>query len=125
MHVAGMRLARRMLTFPAALLHVSGRVRAGAEKVSDAQLITWMRANVTTDQHETGTAAMMPARAWRCRRYEPESVRNGECLGWLVSLSRAQWRCTDIDWIGLLDASIIPFPVSAHMVSNQKGVLVG
>lgn len=60
MHVAGMRLARRMLTSPPLSSTFLGEFEPGAEKVSDAQLITWMRANVTTDQHETGTAAMMP-----------------------------------------------------------------
>lgn len=60
MHIAGMRLARRMLTSPPLSSTFLGEFEPGAEKVTDEQLISWMRANATTDQHETGTASMMP-----------------------------------------------------------------
>lgn len=49
-----------MLTSPPLSSTFLGEFEPGAEKVSDEQLVTWMRANVTTDQHETGTASMMP-----------------------------------------------------------------
>ena len=55
-----MRLARRMLTSAPLNSTFLGEFEPGAEKVTDEQLISWMRANATTDQHETGTASMMP-----------------------------------------------------------------
>jgi hypothetical protein len=37
-----------------------GEFEPGAEKTTDAQLEGWLRANATSDNHETGTASMMP-----------------------------------------------------------------
>ncbi|KLO09499.1 alcohol oxidase [Schizopora paradoxa] len=102
MHIAGMRLARRMLTSPPLNATFLGEFEPGAEKVTDDQLISWMRANATTDQHETGTASMMPRE-----------------LGGVVDTNLKVYGTQNVR---VADASIIPFPVSAHMSSTVYAI---
>ncbi|KLO09498.1 alcohol oxidase [Schizopora paradoxa] len=102
MHVAGMRLARRMLTSPPLSSTFLGEFEPGAEKTSDEQLVAWMRANVTTDQHETGTASMMPRE-----------------LGGVVDTNLKVYGTQNVR---VADASIIPFPVSAHMSATVYAI---
>ena len=37
-----------------------GEFEPGSDKSTDAQIETWLRANATSDNHETGTNAMLP-----------------------------------------------------------------
>ena len=59
-HIGGVRLARSMLTSPPLGNYYRGEFEPGADKTSDAQIESWLRANATSDNHETGTLAMMP-----------------------------------------------------------------
>lgn len=59
-HVASVRLARRMLTSDPLGEFFISEFEPGAEKTSDAQIENWLRANVTSDNHETGSNAMLP-----------------------------------------------------------------
>lgn len=59
-HVASVHFARRMLTSgPLGEFFIS-EFEPGAEKTTDAQIENWLRANVTSDNHETGSNAMLP-----------------------------------------------------------------
>ncbi|THH06520.1 hypothetical protein EW145_g4025 [Phellinidium pouzarii] len=97
-HVGGVRLARRMLTAPPLGETFLGEFEPGANKTSDAQIEAWLRANATSDNHETGTCAMMP-----------------RALGGVVDTSLLVYGTSNVR---VVDASIIPFPISAHIVSD-------
>ena len=59
-HIAGMKLARRMLIAPPLNESFISEFEPGAEKVTDEEILAWMRTAIAPDQHETGTAAMLP-----------------------------------------------------------------
>ena len=59
-HVASVKLARKMLTSAPLGDFFLGEFEPGAEKTTDAQIETWLRANATSDNHETGSVAMLP-----------------------------------------------------------------
>ena len=59
-HVASVKLARKMLTSGPLGIGFLSEFEPGSNITTDAQIETWLRANVTSDNHETGTNAMLP-----------------------------------------------------------------
>ena len=59
-HVSSVSLARKMLQTPPLGDYFLGEFEPGADKMTEAEIETWMRANVTSDNHETGSLSMMP-----------------------------------------------------------------
>jgi len=101
-HIGGIRLARRMLTSKPLGDSFLGEFEPGAEKTTDAQIGGWLRANATSDNHETGTAAMMPRE-----------------LGGVVDTNLKVYGTANVR---VADASIIPFPISAHISSTVYAI---
>ncbi|TFK32888.1 alcohol oxidase [Crucibulum laeve] len=97
-HVAGIQLGRRMLKFPPLNSIYQGEFEPGADRVTDSDVEAWARAVVTSDNHEVGTMAMMPRE-----------------LGGVVD---TKLRIYGIDNVRVVDASIIPLPISAHLSST-------
>ncbi|KAH8119486.1 alcohol oxidase [Phellopilus nigrolimitatus] len=97
-HVGGVRLARRMLTSPPLGDSFRGEFEPGAARVSDAEIAAWLRANVASDNHETGTCAMLP-----------------RTQGGVVDTDLRVYGTANVR---VVDASIIPFPISAHLSST-------
>lgn len=94
----------------------------GAEKTSDAQLEGWLRANATSDNHETGSAAMLPRELGgvvdtRLKVYGTSNVRVVGAYDTLPQSGR-QLLIYSCVLLRSTDASIIPFPISAHIVSS-------
>ncbi|KAI5120967.1 hypothetical protein M0805_006639 [Coniferiporia weirii] len=101
-HVGGVRLARKMLTSRPLGDTFLGEFEPGAEKTSDVQIEAWLRANATSDNHETGSCAMMPRE-----------------LGGVVDTNLLVY---GTDNVRVVDASVIPFPVSAHLSSTVYAI---
>jgi len=101
-HIGGVRLARRMLTSKPLGNAFLGEFEPGAEKTTDDQIGGWLRANVTSDNHETGTASMMPRE-----------------LGGVVDTNLKVYGTVNVR---VADASIIPFPISAHLSSTVYAI---
>ncbi|KAG7096694.1 hypothetical protein E1B28_004108 [Marasmius oreades] len=106
--IAAARLSRRVLTSPP-LSSLStgetipgGAVPDGADRGSDAQWRSWIQKNYGAVAHPIGTAAMM-------RR----------SLGGVVD---AQLKVYDTSNVRVVDASIMPLQVSAHLSSTLYGV---
>ncbi|KAJ7485944.1 alcohol oxidase [Mycena latifolia] len=108
MQVAGARLARRILTTAPLSSLSTGEVIPGsavpdnAQRGTDAAWQTWIKNGFASVAHPIGTAAMM---------------RRG--LGGVVD---AQLTVYDTTNVRVVDASILPLQVSAHLSSTLYGV---
>lgn len=59
-HVAGIKLARKMLTTPPMDSIYQGEFEPGSDKQTDEAIEDWLRGVVGSDNHETGTLSMLP-----------------------------------------------------------------
>ncbi|KAJ7128446.1 alcohol oxidase [Mycena epipterygia] len=96
--VGGIKLARRMLVAPPLDSIYDGEFEPGADKDTDAKIEEWLRSVVTSDNHEVGSLSMMP-----------------QSLGGVVD---AKLRIYGTENVRVADASIIPFPLNAHLAST-------
>ncbi|KAJ7263674.1 alcohol oxidase [Mycena haematopus] len=96
--VGGIKLARRMLVAPPLDSIYAGEFEPGADKKTDADIEAWLRSVVASDNHEVGSLSMMP-----------------QSLGGVVDTSLKVYGTANVR---VADASIIPFPVSAHLSST-------
>ncbi|KAJ7823795.1 alcohol oxidase [Mycena olivaceomarginata] len=96
--VGGIKLARRMLVAPPLDSIYAGEFEPGADKTTDADIEGWLRGVVASDNHEVGSLSMMP-----------------QGLGGVVDTSLKVYGTANVR---VADASIIPFPVSAHLSST-------
>lgn len=101
-HVAGIKLARKMLTTPPMDSIYQGEFEPGADKQTDEAIAEWLRGVVGSDNHETGSLSMLPKE-----------------LGGVVDTSL---RVYGLSNVRVADASIIPFPVSAHLSSTVYAI---
>ncbi|KAJ7035136.1 alcohol oxidase [Mycena alexandri] len=108
MQVAGARLARRILTSPPLSSLSTGETIPGsavpdnASRGTDAAWQTWIKNGFASVAHPIGTAAMM--------RRE---------LGGVVD---AQLTVYDTSNVRVVDASVVPLQISAHLSSTLYGV---
>ncbi|KAF8212664.1 alcohol oxidase [Mycena galopus ATCC 62051] len=96
--VGGIKLARRMLVAPPLDSIYEGEFEPGANRTTDAEIEDWLRGVVASDNHEVGSLSMMP-----------------QSLGGVVDTSLKVYGTANVR---VADASIIPFPVSAHLSST-------
>ncbi|KAJ7264152.1 alcohol oxidase [Mycena rebaudengoi] len=96
--VGGIKLARKMLVAPPLDSIYSGEFEPGAEKDTDDKIEDWLRNVVASDNHEVGSLSMMP-----------------QSLGGVVDTSLKVYGTANVR---VADASIIPFPISAHLSST-------
>ncbi|KAJ7464159.1 alcohol oxidase [Mycena latifolia] len=96
--VGGIKLARRMLVAPPLDSIYAGEFEPGTDKDSDAKIEEWLRGVVASDNHEVGSLSMMP-----------------QDLGGVVDTALKVYGTKNVR---VADASIIPFPVSAHLSST-------
>ncbi|KAJ6483644.1 alcohol oxidase [Mycena vulgaris] len=96
--VGGIKLARKMLVAPPLNSIYAGEFEPGADKDTDAKIEEWLRGVVASDNHEVGSLSMMP-----------------QSLGGVVDTSLKVYGTANVR---VADASIIPFPVSAHLSST-------
>ncbi|KAF7342208.1 Alcohol oxidase [Mycena venus] len=96
--VGGIKLARKMLVAPPLDSIYAGEFEPGADKKTDADIEAWLRGVVASDNHEVGSLSMMP-----------------QSLGGVVDTSLKVYGTANVR---VADASIIPFPVSAHLSST-------
>ncbi|KAJ7089030.1 alcohol oxidase [Mycena crocata] len=96
--VGGIKLARKMLVAPPLDSIYAGEFEPGADKDTDAKIEEWLRGVVASDNHEVGSLSMLP-----------------QSLGGVVDTSLKVYGTANVR---VADASIIPFPVSAHLSST-------
>ncbi|KAJ6600307.1 alcohol oxidase [Mycena vulgaris] len=96
--VGGIKLARRMLLAPPLDSIYDGEFEPGVDKDTDTKIEEWLRGVVTSDNHEVGSLSMMP-----------------QSLGGVVD---TKLRIYGTENVRVADASIIPFPLNAHLVCN-------
>ncbi|KAJ6616015.1 alcohol oxidase [Mycena sp. CBHHK59/15] len=96
--VGGIQLARKMLVAPPLDTIYAGEFEPGADKETDVEVEEWLRSVVGSDNHEVGSLSMMP-----------------QSLGGVVDTSLRVYGTANVR---VVDASIIPFPVSAHLSST-------
>ncbi|KDR69729.1 hypothetical protein GALMADRAFT_128311 [Galerina marginata CBS 339.88] len=111
-HVKGIQLGRRMLRSPPMDRIYAGEYQPGADlnlngnrngttgedENEEAKVGEWARSVSRSDNHVTGSMAMMAAE-----------------LGGVVD---GRLRVYGVDNVRVVDASVIPFPISAHLVST-------
>ncbi|KAF8522753.1 alcohol oxidase [Hysterangium stoloniferum] len=101
-HVAGIKLARLMLQTPPMDSIFAGEFEPGRNITTDAQIAAWLKSTVGSDNHEVGTAAMMP-----------------QTLGGVVGTSLKVYGVYNVR---VVDASVIPFPLNAHIASTVYAI---
>jgi choline dehydrogenase-like flavoprotein len=97
MHVASYQTARKLLQTPPLQSIYIEEFEPGVNIESDEDVEAYLKTVVNSDNHEVGTMAMMP-----------------EALGGVVDI---QFRVYGLENVRVTDASIIPMPISSHMVS--------
>jgi len=97
-HVKGIELSRTILRTPPLDLIYEGEYEPGNAK----DVKTWAREVAASDNHVVGSLAMMPKE-----------------LGGVVD---TRMKMYGIENVRVVDASIIPFPVSAHLMSTVYAV---
>ncbi|KAL0571037.1 hypothetical protein V5O48_010916 [Marasmius crinis-equi] len=97
-HVAGIKLARKMLTSPPLSSTNLGEFEPGSEIQTDKEIEEWLRDVAEGDNHPVGTMSMLPKE-----------------LGGVVDTSLKIYGTENVR---VVDASIIPFPISAHISST-------
>ncbi|KDR67197.1 hypothetical protein GALMADRAFT_80050, partial [Galerina marginata CBS 339.88] len=96
-HVKGVQLARTMLrTAPLDSIY-DGDYEPGPGRQTVEELTSWVKETAASDNHVVGSLAMMPAE-----------------LGGVVD---TRLKVYGLENVRVVDASIIPFPISAHIVS--------
>ncbi|KAF5362669.1 hypothetical protein D9758_009636 [Tetrapyrgos nigripes] len=96
--VGGIKLARKMSTSEQFRPFYAGEFAPGDKIQGDEALKEWLKGTVASDNHEVGTMSMLPRQ-----------------LGGVVD---TELKVYGISNVRVIDASIIPFPVSAHMSST-------
>ncbi|KAJ8078272.1 hypothetical protein PM082_000478 [Marasmius tenuissimus] len=97
-HVAGIQFARKMMNSPPLDSILEGEFEPGTDKEKDTDVEEWLKSKATADNHPVGTMAMLPKE-----------------LGGVVDTSL---KIYGIENVRVVDASIIPFPISAHIMST-------
>lgn len=99
MLVAGLQTARKVLNAPPLDSIYTEEFEPGAAVgVSDDQVESYLRTTAASDNHETGSMAMLP-----------------RSMGGVVD---TELRVYGTHNVRVADASVIPMPISAHLVSN-------
>ncbi|KAF5371664.1 hypothetical protein D9758_003587 [Tetrapyrgos nigripes] len=96
--VGGIKLARKMLTTPPLGSVYQGEFEPGLDKQTDEEIEEWLRGVVASDNHEVGSMAMLPRE-----------------MGGVVDTKLKIYGTRNVR---VADASIIPFPISAHLSSS-------
>ncbi|KAF9257212.1 alcohol oxidase [Marasmius fiardii PR-910] len=96
-HVAGLKLGRRIIRSPPLDSIYEGEFEPGLNATSDGDVERYLKSVSNGDNHPVGTMAMLP-----------------RDLGGVVD---TELRVYGTRNVRVVDASIIPFPVSAHIVS--------
>ncbi|KAJ7511291.1 alcohol oxidase [Mycena galericulata] len=97
-HVGGIQLARKMLATPPLDSIYAGEFEPGTENGTDEEVEAWLRSVIDSDNHSGGSLSMMP-----------------QNLGGVVDTSLKVYGTANVR---VVDASIIPFPISSHMSST-------
>jgi choline dehydrogenase-like flavoprotein len=97
MHVASYQAARKLLQTPPLRSIYVQEFEPGVDVQSDKDVEAYLKTVANSDNHEVGTMAMMP-----------------EALGGVVD---TQFRVYGLENVRVTDASVIPMPISSHMVS--------
>ncbi|KAJ8078273.1 hypothetical protein PM082_000479 [Marasmius tenuissimus] len=97
-HVGGIKLARKMMRSPPLSSMFEREVEPGLARETDADIEDWLRDVSEGDNHPTGTMSMLPRK-----------------LGGVVDTSLKLYGTANVR---IADASIIPFPISAHTSST-------
>ncbi|KAF8957589.1 alcohol oxidase [Flammula alnicola] len=97
-HVKAIELGRKMLRTPPLDSIYEGEYEPGEDKKTEQDVTTWARGASASDNHVIGTLAMMPKE-----------------LGGVVD---TRLRVYGIQNVRVVDASVIPFPISAHLEST-------
>jgi choline dehydrogenase-like flavoprotein len=112
-HVRGIELSRTILRTPPLDTIYEGEYEPGNGKDVEA----WAREAATSDNHVVGSLAMMPKELGGVvdTRMQIYGIENVRVVGAFRLYSFFLITALEILW-PYLDASIIPFPVSAHLV---------
>ncbi|KJA14800.1 GMC oxidoreductase [Hypholoma sublateritium FD-334 SS-4] len=97
-HTRGIQLGRSMLQTPPLDTIYQGEYEPGPEKTSATTVEEWTKNSVSSDNHVVGTMAMLPAD-----------------MGGVVD---TRLKIYGVQNVRIVDASIIPIPISAHICST-------
>ncbi|KZV82340.1 alcohol oxidase [Exidia glandulosa HHB12029] len=101
-HVQGVQLARKMLKTAPLLSIYGGEFEPGNDRQTDAEVEDWLRGVAQSDNHEVGTIVMLPKE-----------------LGGVVDTTLKVYGTSNVR---VVDASVFPLPISAHISSSVYAV---